>query len=276
MFSQKIPPIISFGLGSVGYLCCFDSTDYINVLYSTLISGEGLSKDESKFKSDLEQITSSGITQVVTQVYTPYIRNRSRLMVEIDPEGIHDYITVNSNIFKNKTKDFKSGSFLNALNELTLETGWFTSKFEIEIYINGYYVSNLEAAGFIICTTTGSTAYNISAGKILTNFQNEHKFTSLIGGSIVQTEVEAISLTPILAENRSLGTVMMNVLLYIVFPSRYKITIKVPKTRQKRFFGCIDGDFRFEMSPGDTINIQGSDSSAPFVQTNETKWAFVD
>ena len=130
---------------------------------------------------------------------------------------------------------------MHALNELTFETGWFTSKFTIEIYINDYFLSTLSAAGLILSTTTGSTAYNMSAG-----------------GSIMQTEVEAISIKPILAWNRSL-----------VLPPHHKITIKVPEDKSiKPFFGCIDGDFRFMMNPGDTINISGSESPVPFVQTS--------
>ena len=36
-YNHKMPPVISFGLGSVGYLCCFDSDDYESVLYSCFI-----------------------------------------------------------------------------------------------------------------------------------------------------------------------------------------------------------------------------------------------
>ena len=51
-----------------------------------------------------------------------------------------------------------------ALNDICVTRGLLYKILEFRIYINGEYVDTLRADGVVVCTPTGSTAYNLSAG----------------------------------------------------------------------------------------------------------------
>ena len=51
-----------------------------------------------------------------------------------------------------------------ALNDICITRGLLYKILEFNIYVNEEYVDTLRADGVIICTPTGSTAYNLSAG----------------------------------------------------------------------------------------------------------------
>jgi NAD+ kinase len=68
----------------------------------------------------------------------------------------------------------------NALNDIVIERGRDGRLINVEITSGGQYVTDLKADGVIICSPTGSTAYNLSAG-----------------GPIVHPDVSAVVVTPI-------------------------------------------------------------------------------
>ena len=80
--------------------------------------------------------------------------------------------------------------------------------FSVELYLNDFYLTKVTASGLIFATPTGSTAYNMSAG-----------------GSIVETEVKALTVTPLNPHALSFRP--------LVLPFNTKITIKVPKQKYK-------------------------------------------
>ncbi len=51
-----------------------------------------------------------------------------------------------------------------ALNDITLHTSKPARLIEFEVYIDGQWMCSMHADGFIVATTTGSTAYALSAG----------------------------------------------------------------------------------------------------------------
>jgi len=66
------------------------------------------------------------------------------------------------------------------LNEIVVDRGpspWCTT---LEIYINDIFLVKTSGDGIIVATPTGSTAYNLAAG-----------------GSLVQTNTDCISITPL-------------------------------------------------------------------------------
>lgn len=234
-YNRKIPPIISFGLGSVGYLWWFDATNLEEVLYHWLIK-ERINHPSVK---DIAQIN-----EEKDENYHPYLQYRSRLKVIVNPCWNRGTLKVNSSIFQGNFKELPCGSVLNALNELTLESECFSAMFTVEVYLKGIFLTSVTASGLIISTPTGSTAYNMSAG-----------------GSIVSTEVKAIWLTPLNPSTLSFRP--------IILPFDWNITLKVPKgVNDRPCSGWIDGDFMFQLMDGDELNVVGSESPAPFV-TNE-------
>lgn len=67
-----------------------------------------------------------------------------------------------------------------ALNDICITRGNLYKILEFHVYVNDEYVDTLLADGVIICTPTGSTAYNLSAG-----------------GPVLKADAEIIAVTPI-------------------------------------------------------------------------------
>jgi NAD+ kinase len=67
----------------------------------------------------------------------------------------------------------------NALNDVVVDRGSVARLIQLDLYVNGEYISTYRADGLIICTPTGSTAYN-----------------SAVGGPILNPRMEAIIASP--------------------------------------------------------------------------------
>jgi len=245
MFYNKcMPPIIGFSMGSVGYLCQFDSENILEVLEEILIKNKKIPKVALNEKIADKLFEDTWVD--------PYIDYKDRIKVTLNSDSKRETFNIDSNVFERGNKNFKWGSSFNALNELTLEGESFWAQFTVEIYVKGYFLTEVTSWGLIISTPTGSTAYNMSAG-----------------GSILQTGVKAISISAINPSTLSFRP--------LVLPLNTPITIKVPKNvNDTSFKGVIDGDFKFKLFDGDEIWIEGSSDPVPFVSTNKddpiTSW----
>lgn len=69
---------------------------------------------------------------------------------------------------------------ITALNDICITRGLLYKILEFNVFVNDEYVDTLRADGVIICTPTGSTAYNLSAG-----------------GPVLKADAEIIAITPI-------------------------------------------------------------------------------
>ena len=79
-----------------------------------------------------------------------------------------------------------NGVRVSALNELLFHRGACVHTLEIEVSVNGSLAQRYRGDGLIICTPSGSTAYNLSAG-----------------GPVLMPEMELMALTPICAQSLS-------------------------------------------------------------------------
>ena len=119
------------------------------------------------------------------------------------------------------------------LNEVVIDRGPNPSSVQLDIYLDGNYLTNLVGDGLIIATPTGSTAYNMSAG-----------------GSIVQTGTDAICLTPLAPHSLSFRPVIL--------PISTNIMIKKPEDGRSTAWVSLDGSFRFELEDGEELAITTS------------------
>jgi NAD+ kinase len=67
-----------------------------------------------------------------------------------------------------------------AINDIVVDKGGWPKMIELELMVNGEYVTTFSADGIVIATPTGSTGYSLS-----------------IGGPIVSPLTDAITLSPI-------------------------------------------------------------------------------
>lgn len=126
-----MPPLVSFSLGSYGYLCNFTFDEYPQVIDSIMNADHKLNLDE-----------------------------RLRLRVGVPTEPERDIYRGND--LTPTCKMTVDGYHI--LNELVVDRGPSPYAIQVEIYFDGQYMTTMVGDGLIVATPSGSTAYNLSAG----------------------------------------------------------------------------------------------------------------
>lgn len=85
------------------------------------------------------------------------------------------------------------GKKVTALNELLFHRGACMHTLQITVQVNGSLALRYRGDGLIICTPSGSTAYNLSAG-----------------GPVLMPEMELLTLTPICAQTLSAAPIVVS------------------------------------------------------------------
>ncbi len=101
-----------------------------------------------------------------------------------------------------------SGENLYAINDIVIDKGPWPKMIQLEIRIDGNYVSSFSADGLIVATPTGSTGYSLSAG-----------------GPIVSPKSEVITLSPIAPHTLTMRP--------LVISDKQKISITVDSLHKK-------------------------------------------
>jgi NAD+ kinase len=117
-----------------------------------------------------------------------------------------------------------------ALNDVVVTRGALARMIEIDVSVDGEFVSHVKADGLIVASATGSTAYNLSAG-----------------GPIVHPSADAIVLTPLAPHaltNRP-----------VVLPSTVRIELRPSVEPDTDPVVTFDGQRGVPLAPGDTIAI---------------------
>lgn len=117
-----------------------------------------------------------------------------------------------------------------ALNDAVLNKAALARIMDLELRVDGEYVTTYKADGLIISTPTGSTAYSLAAG-----------------GPIVYPTVEAFVITPICPHTLTNRP--------IVIPNSVTIEIDF-KAEEHLVFLTLDGQVGIELSRGDHIRVR--------------------
>ncbi|KAH3672202.1 hypothetical protein WICMUC_004431 [Wickerhamomyces mucosus] len=140
LFQQIIPPVLSFSLGSLGFLTEFDVQDYKNILLNIMENGYQCSirmrfectimrsNDPNKLDADLKND----------------IKSLGRSPLGKPTHSIFEFFTV--------------------FNEVVIDRGPNSQMTSIELFGDRDSLTTAEADGLIISTPSGSTAYSLSAG----------------------------------------------------------------------------------------------------------------
>ncbi|ODV83291.1 hypothetical protein CANARDRAFT_30068 [[Candida] arabinofermentans NRRL YB-2248] len=134
MFSNtSVPPVLSFSLGTLGFLLPFDFADH---------------------KRAFKEVFESRATML----------NRERLECHIVKKSTN----IPSNGGVNEESIYKTiaseNTKIHAMNDIVLHRGSLPSLISLDIHINGNFLTSTTADGLIFATPTGSTAYSLSAG----------------------------------------------------------------------------------------------------------------
>ncbi|KAF2069982.1 hypothetical protein CYY_008696 [Polysphondylium violaceum] len=197
LFKKYIPPILSFSLGSLGFLTTFDYDNH---------------------KDYIRQVIDGN----------SFVSYRLRLSCSV---------LSNSNSSKQSYQ---------VLNEVTIDRGTNPYLSNLECSCDGKLITIVQADGLIIATSTGSTAYSLSAG-----------------GSLVHPTIPAILITPICPHTLSFRPVIL--------PSTSLLTIRVPENSRCSVWASFDGKNRQELRQGDSVVIKTSKWAVPVVcKTDES------
>ena len=126
------------------------------------------------------------------------------------------------------------------LNDVVVSKGTLARMVEIQILIDGQFVTNLRGDGLIISTPTGSTAYSLSAG-----------------GPVVNPIVEGLILTPICPHTLSHRP--------LVVESKSVIEV-ILTSHEEGAMATFDGQIGVSLSHGDRIAVRTSDHRAKLVR----------
>lgn len=126
-----MPPLVSFALGSYGYLCNFTFEEHPQVIDSIMNVDNKLNLDE---RLRLKVGVPAGPERDV------YRGNDLTPTCRMTVDGYH------------------------ILNELVVDRGPSPYAIQVEIYFDGQYMTTMVGDGLIVATPSGSTAYSLSAG----------------------------------------------------------------------------------------------------------------
>ncbi len=127
-----------------------------------------------------------------------------------------------------------------ALNDAVMNKGALSRIIELDLFVNGDFVSTFKADGLIISTPTGSTAYSLAAG-----------------GPIVYPKVDAFIITPICPHT------LTNRPLVIPDSSRTEVRFR---SGDEPVYLTIDGQIGVELQRADRVSISKASHSFHLVR----------
>ena len=131
------------------------------------------------------------------------------------------------------------GKFPDALNEVLIASALPSKTLDMRLSVDGEFLFDVQADGFIIAPPTGSTAYNLSAG-----------------GSIIAPSIDAISLTAICPYSYFRS---------IVIPSASKVKVELLKPKVNALI-IIDGREYVALKPQSIVEVYRSQHKTRFVR----------
>ncbi|XP_020362112.1 NAD kinase-like isoform X1 [Oncorhynchus kisutch] len=131
---QSVPPVMSFHLGSLGFLTPFNFDTY-----------------------------QSQVTQIIEGNAAIILRSRLRVVKEsreknarVDKKGI---IMTNGD-----SEGSRKAMQYQVLNEVVVDRGPFSYLSNVDLFLDGHLITTVQGDGVIVSTPTGSTAYAVAAG----------------------------------------------------------------------------------------------------------------
>ncbi|KAJ3292482.1 hypothetical protein HK104_005241 [Borealophlyctis nickersoniae] len=217
IFQKSVPPVLAFNLGSLGFLANFHYDEMRDVL-GKILKGQGM-------RVNLRMRLHCSVHPASEQKKQKR-RSRSakceRAGVLVDDEPPRDACPLGEVSFTSE-----------ALNELVLYRGANPGLVMLELYADGMYVTTIQADGLVLATSTGSTAYSLSAG-----------------GSLVHPDKTSILVTPICSHTLTTRPMLL--------PATMEVKILVAEHSRATAWLSLDGRNRTELKPNDAVCVTAS------------------
>ncbi|EYE94132.1 putative NAD+ kinase [Aspergillus ruber CBS 135680] len=152
LFQRIVPPVLSFSLGSLGFLTKFDFNDYQSTLDTAFRDGVVVSL-RLRFECTIMRSNPQPKEELSET-------NKRDLVEELIGEEVEGTLT--------HTPD----KVVQILNDVVLDRGPNPTMSQIELFGDDEHFTTVLADGICIATPTGSTAYNLAAGGSLSHPEN--------------------------------------------------------------------------------------------------------
>ncbi|KAJ4388661.1 hypothetical protein N0V93_006120 [Gnomoniopsis smithogilvyi] len=229
LFQRIVPPVLSFALGSLGFLTKFDFEDFQGTLLGAFNEGvtvslrlrfEGTIMRSQKRKRKQALVTDGKTDGKPTGDEEMALDERD-LVEELVGEEKEDEHT------------HKPEGTYEILNEIVVDRGPNPTMSFCEIFGDDEHFTSVLADGICVSTPTGSTAYNLAAG-----------------GSLCHPENPVMLVTAICAHTLNFRP--------IILPDTIVLRVGVPYSARTSSWASFDGRERLELQPGDYVTISAS------------------
>ncbi|BFZ59551.1 hypothetical protein YB2330_000562 [Saitoella coloradoensis] len=228
LFQRVVPPVLSFSLGSLGFLTKFDYADFRETLTNAFNDGVTCSL-RMRFECTVMRVRrdpTSNLPLFSTGDIDHDILQHHNRCVDGGGEGVQET--------HEPTESYS------VLNDLVVDRGPNPFMSSTELYGDDQHLTSVQADGLCIATPTGSTAYSLSAG-----------------GSLVHPEIPAILISPICAHTLSFRPLQV--------PDSMTLRIAVPFDSRSTAWCSFDGRKRVELKQGDYVQLSASRFPFPTV-----------
>ncbi|PPQ99734.1 hypothetical protein CVT24_009717 [Panaeolus cyanescens] len=254
LFQRIVPPVLSFALGSLGFLTNFDFADHQAVMDSAIDNGIRVNL-RMRFTCTVYRAVANeegGHRRAIKKGETGEIMLKHLGGWEAVEAG-GSFTTAEG---KHSSKDKEIMCFttrpvetFEVLNDLVVDRGPSPYVSLLELFGDEHHMTTVQADGLTVSTPTGSTAYSLSAG-----------------GSLVHPEIPAILITPICPHTLSFRPMLL--------PDSMELRICVPYNSRSTAWASFDGRGRVELKQGDHIKVTASKYPFPTVCADKqsTDW----
>lgn len=232
LFQRIVPPVLSFALGSLGFLTKFDFEDYQSILSAAFKDGVTVSL-RLRFEGTIMR------SQKRKRKPRPVADGKENGVVYLGDEGEdeehhhRDLVEELIGVEQENEHTHKPDGTYEILNEIVVDRGPNPTMSYTEIFGDDEHFTSILADGVCVSTPTGSTAYNLAAG-----------------GSLCHPENPVMLVTAICAHTLNFRP--------IILPDTIVLRVGVPYEARTSSWASFDGRERLELCPGDYVTISAS------------------
>ena len=243
LFQRIVPPILSFSLGSLGFLTNFAFANYKPTL-DRIMEGAGMRVNmrmrftctiyraqPSQNRRSSKTSNSSNLSSARQSISSASAPPSSISTSSTAATGPSSTTSTAPSMTSSSPASLTPESTFEVLNELVLDRGPSPYVSNLELYGDTHLLTIIQADGVIISTPTGSTAYSLSAG-----------------GPLTHPSIPGILLTPICPHTLSFRPMVLSDTLLL--------RLVVPKHSRGGAYASFDGKGRVELRRGDEVRVE--------------------
>ncbi|TLS28906.1 hypothetical protein PpBr36_01588 [Pyricularia pennisetigena] len=221
LFQRIVPPVLSFALGSLGFLTKFDFDEYKEILTTAFNHGVTVSL-RLRFEGTIMRSTQPKNLDGVGNSSSASERD------DADMQRKRDLVEELIGEEKDDEHTHRPDGTYEILNEVVIDRGP-----NPKIFGDDEHFTSVLADGICVSTPTGSTAYNLASG-----------------GSLCHPENPVMLVTSICPHTLSFRP--------IILPDTIVLRVGVPYGARTGSWASFDGRERIELHPGDYVTISAS------------------